>query len=80
MRHTLQVTVSDRTGLPFAKVPSSCMWDLVEYLSYQRIAVSYEYRATHFTVCFLRTDCASAQHLLDEWASSPAQLLEAASA
>jgi len=52
------------------------MWDLVEYLSYQRVAVSYEYQSTHFTVCFQRMDQAGAQKLLDEWATSPSQLLE----
>lgn len=76
MRERLQVSVAGRTGLPYAKVPSSCMWDLVEYLSYQRVAVSYEYQSTHFTVCFQRMDQAGAQKLLDEWATSPSQLLE----
>lgn len=76
MRQKLQVQVSEKTSLPIAVVPSSCMWDLVEYLSYQRVAVSYEYCATHFTVCFHRTDRTAAQRLLDEWANSPSQLLE----
>ncbi len=76
MRQQLRVTISAETGLPFAMVPSSAMWDLVEYLSYQRVAVSYEYRATHFTVCFLRIDQDAAQRLLDEWTRSPSQLAE----
>ena len=42
MLEKLQVQKSDKNGLPFAIVPSGCMWHLVEYLSYQRIAVSYE--------------------------------------
>src|SRR4051794_25239642 len=51
MRQSL-VVVPDASGLPSAKVPFPCMWDLVEYLSYQRVVVSYQYHATHFTVSF----------------------------
>jgi len=76
MRQQLNVSISSETGMPYAVVPSAAMWDLVEYLSYQRVAVTYEYRATHFTVCFLRTDVESAQRLLDEWTKSPSQLAE----
>ena len=73
----LEVKLSDYTGLPYAEVPISAMWDLVEYLSYQRIAVSYEYRMPHFTVCFLRSDLLTAQRLLDDWATAGMrQLLE----
>ena len=67
MRNKLNVTVSDRTGLPYANVPTQSMWDLVEFLSFHRVAVSYEYRASHFTVCFLRSSRDTAQKLLDDW-------------
>ena len=66
MRQALMVK-PDATGLPSAEVPSPCMWDLVEYLSYQRVMVTYEYYPSHFTVTFLRTDMESAQDILDEW-------------
>ena len=66
MRQTL-VVIPDTTGLPSAEVPFPCMWDLVEYLSYQRVAVIYHYFPSHFTVTFLRTDVDSAQDILDEW-------------
>ena len=64
------VVKMDSSGHPKAEVPFSCMWDLVEFLSLHRVAVSYEYRATHFTVCFLRKEKEAAQQLLDEWANS----------
>jgi hypothetical protein len=67
MRQSLIVT-SDAAGLPIAQVPCPCMWDLVEYLSYQRAAVAYHYFPSHFTVTFERMDLESAQRLLDEWA------------
>jgi len=70
MRIKLEVQLSEQTGLPYAVVPSSCMWDLVEYLSIQRVQVTYDYRATHFTVCFTRTDLTSARAILDEWTRS----------
>jgi hypothetical protein len=43
------------------------MWELVEYLSYQRVAVLYHYDVSHFTVTFQRTDLESVLGLLDEW-------------
>jgi hypothetical protein len=69
MRQRLTVAL-DSNGIPAAEVPFSCMWELVEYLSYQRVAVNYQYHASHFTVTFPRQDVASAQRLLNEWAST----------
>ena len=77
MRERLQVS-ADANGVPQAQVPFGCMWDLVEYLSYQRVSVSYQYEATHFTVTFPRQEPSSAQRLLDDWARSPSQLLQTA--
>jgi len=69
MRQKLIVT-TDPSGVPQAEVPLTSMWDLVEYLSYQRVAVAYHYRATHFTVTFPRQDISTAQRILDEWTAS----------
>jgi uncharacterized protein YggE len=66
MRQPLIATLDD-AGLPCASISFSAMWELVEYLSYQRAAVVYHYDASHFTVTFHRTDLASAQAILDEW-------------
>ena len=77
MRQTL-VVIPDTTGLPSAEVPFPCMWDLVEYLSYQRVAVIYQYYPAHFTVTFLRTDMESAQDILDEWLHAGALELQPA--
>ena len=66
MRQPL-IATQDDSGLPCAEVPFSCMWELVEYLSYQRASVLYRHQASHFTVTFQRMDMESAQHLLDEW-------------
>jgi hypothetical protein len=77
MRQRLTVTV-DSTGLPCAQVPFPCMWDLVEYLSYQRVTVSYQYQASHFTVSFPRQDVESAQRLLDDWCNIHAMELQPA--
>ena len=67
MRRHLQVAL-DEAGVPQAEVPFSCMWALVEYLSYQRVGVSYHYQATHFVVTFPRQPATDAQRILDEWA------------
>ena len=77
MRQRLTVA-ADTTGVPHAEVPCTSMWDLVEYLSYQRVAVTYQYQAEHFIVSFPRQDCESAQRVLDEWATSSAGILQTA--
>ena len=77
MRQNLIIT-SDATGLPIAEVPCSCMWDLVEYLSYQRVVVTYHYYPAHFTVTFERINLKSAQSLLDEWVLAEALELQTA--
>jgi hypothetical protein len=69
MRQNLCATL-DTTGLPSAEVPCTCMWDLVEYLSYQRLVVLYRYQATHFTVTLPHMDLLAAQRVLDEWVHS----------
>ena len=68
---------TDHTGLPYAEVPFSRMWELVEYLSFQRVAVSYQYRPTHFVVTFPRQSKESAQLILDRWAESYSSALQA---
>ena len=66
MRQRLIVS-PDSTGIPTATIPFTCMWDIVEYLSYQRVAASYQYEASHFTVAFPSLDLTAAQQLLDGW-------------
>ena len=77
MRQSLFVT-PDASGFPIAEVPCPCMWDLVEYLSYQRVAVTYRYYPSHFTVTFERINLKSAQRLLDEWVHAEAFELQTA--
>jgi hypothetical protein len=77
MRQSLTVS-SDTTGMPYAEVPCTSMWDLVEYLSYQRVAVTYQYRASHFIVAFPHQDVDAAQKILDDWVHAGAGLLQTA--
>ena len=77
MRQTL-IVKPGATGLPGAKVPFACIWDLVEYLSCQRVAVTYQCHPSHFTVTFQRTDMESAQYILDEWLHAGAYELQPA--
>lgn len=76
MRTRLLATLNpDQT--PRAEVPSASMWDLVEYLSFNRVNVSYQYASTHFVVSFPRNDLASAQSFLDDWVHSQTHLMQA---
>ncbi len=68
MRPQLPVSVGPE-GLPVAQVPFRFMWDLVDHLSCQRVAVSYQYQAADFTVTFTRIDAPSAQQILNGWAN-----------
>ena len=74
MRQRL-IATPNSDGLPSAQVPFPCMWDLVEYLSYQRVATAYQYHASHFTVTFPRMDMETAQRILDEWVHAGVQEL-----
>ncbi len=67
MRPELPVSLN-AAGLPCAQVPFKFMWELVEHLSCQRVAVSYDYHAADFTVTFTRMDLPSAQQVLTRWA------------
>ena len=77
MRQRLIATPDD-SGSPMTQVPSPCMWDLVEYLSFQRVAVSYQYEASHFTVKFPRMDLSMAQQILDGWSKLVSPILQSA--
>ena len=70
------IVSTDPAGIPKAEVPFSCMWDLVEYLSYQRVTVAYHYQATHFVVTFPPKHLASTQQVLDSWHMSPSHELQ----
>ena len=69
MRQKLTVIKSPNTQ-PVAHVPEHAVWGVVEYLSYQRVRVSYSYEGDHFTVKFLQSDAETAQRLMDEWSSA----------
>jgi len=58
------------TGRAYVEVPHCAIWNLVEYLSFQRTSVEYGYTATHITVRFIHLNREEAQKLLDEWAAS----------
>jgi len=68
MRPQLPVSLSPE-GQPVAQVPFKFMWDLVDHLSCQRVAVSYQYHASDFTVTFTRIDLSSAQQILSSWSN-----------
>jgi hypothetical protein len=61
------IATADPDGFPYAEVPPSRMWDLVEYISFHRVAVICSYHEPNFTVTFARSDLETAQRILDEW-------------
>ncbi len=63
------VQVVEHDGVPEAKVSCENMWDLVEYLSFQRMHVKYDFKQNFFTVSFPNQSCQRSQEILNEWAA-----------
>lgn len=71
MNRRIEVTPCRETGIPMAHVSSDDIWELTEYLSWQRVPVSYSYGGSDFVVSFMSMGCDAAQRLLDYWAERP---------
>ena len=52
---------------PKAYIPSDVAWDLVEYLSNQRVPATYSYEEFHVIVSFGYMDLQAVCALLDKW-------------
>jgi hypothetical protein len=71
----MQLAVStDEKGLPMVQVPSQMLWDMVEYLAEQRLAVHYSYAGDNFEVRFLRMNVAAVRQTLNDWSGVHAQI------
>ena len=67
MRFTIS---TDTRGVPKAKVPSQYLWEVVEFLSAQRLTVHYTYGGEHFEISFPRMNLDTVQRTLEEWSNS----------
>lgn len=67
MRHNYRIDLDNPNGVPLVQIDKAEIWDLVEYLSNQRIAANYNYRGDCFIVRFPHLGPAAAQALLDQW-------------
>ena len=67
MKHEIHIELTDEAGIPVARVPHELAWDLVDYLSNQRLCVTYRYQESHVVAYFHHTDRAIVQKLLDSW-------------
>ena len=66
-RPHLLAEVCDETGRPCITVPAAWLWDLVEYLSYDRVAVHYRNQGDVFVVCLEQSSVIAAQQIMDDW-------------
>ena len=62
------VSMASDTDHPFATIPEHQVWDLVEFMSFARVRVSYTYDNAAFRVNFLQVGMEQAQRLLNDWA------------
>jgi hypothetical protein len=53
-----------------AQIASQFLWEIVEYLSAQRLAVDYSYHDQHFEARFPRMMVPAVQQTINEWAST----------
>ena len=67
MTPRLKIKLSPKNNLPYAVIPHEVMWSFVEYLGCRRVHVAYSYQEKSFTVCFIHSDAAAAQEILDDW-------------
>jgi len=67
MKEQMELLISQETGHPCACIPNALVWDLVEYLSVQRVRASYDFDANQFKVSFPGMSIERAQALLNEW-------------
>jgi hypothetical protein len=67
MKRSYQLAVDTQTGVPVAEVAHRDTWELVEFLSCQRITVFYSHSENHLIVRFPCMNAASAQQLLSDW-------------
>jgi hypothetical protein len=67
------IEVVEHDGVPEAQVSCDSMWDLVEYLSFQRMHVKYDFKQSYFTVSFPNQSRQRTQEILDEWSARRAQ-------
>jgi len=70
MRQQFKVVISEQSRRPVVHVQHGDIWDLVEFLSIQRVCVSYAYDSDGFTVSFLHSDQECAQRVINEWMNS----------
>ena len=70
MKRSYQFAVDENARIPVAHIAHGDTWDLVEFLSYRRIVVFYTHCEDYLIVRFPRSDAASAQRILDEWAGA----------
>ena len=69
-RPRLRVEVCQESGYPRVTLPTAWLWDFVEYLSYDRVAVRYLHEGEVFVVRFERSNAFTAQRIMDDWAHS----------
>ena len=68
---------TDADNIPFVHIPSSELWDFVEFMTSHRHPVVYDYRDDAFYVQFSRLSSEQAQEMVDEFANQDTPLLVA---
>ena len=62
-----KIDVLEVHGSACARVPQDMLWSLVEFLSWQRVRVSYTYQGADFMVTFANSDAATVRRLVEDF-------------
>ena len=74
--HRVNIILSEISGIPCVSVPQEAIWSLVEYLAFRRVQADFSYEAKGFLAIFSHLSMASAQQILDDWASYEVEMAE----
>jgi len=67
MRPEHDVELTERGGVPQARVTRENAWDLVDYLANQRVQVTYSFEAERLLVNFHHMTLDCARQLIHDW-------------
>jgi 4-hydroxybenzoate polyprenyltransferase len=74
--YRIEIGVSKKSGMPCVSVPQESVWSLVEYLAFRRVQADFSYEEEGFLVVFSHLSVASAQQILNDWATYELDMTE----
>ena len=74
--HRVKIRLSQKSRMPCVSVPQESVWSLVEYLAFRRVQADFSYKEEGFLAIFSHLSVASAQQILNDWATYELDMTE----